>query len=173
MSTVLFSKSFIQKINAIIRGFWWARVQDDNPTSPIAFHSWEDIYQTKENGGLGIRDLYTVNKSLLTHAAWDIATNKNPFLSSILKAKYYHNGPFWTTNTNGPRSIFWSSILQVKRIYVPILSTNSMQVIAPFGPIRGVPFGILFKTTCIYRSLLYPFLLLFLNFGFLTLVPGM
>ena len=73
---------------------WSSGLQDDNPTSPIAFRSWEDIYQTKENGGLGIRDLYTVNKSLLTHAAWDIATNKNPFLSSILKAKYYHNGPF-------------------------------------------------------------------------------
>jgi len=106
MSTVLFSKSFIQKINAIIRRFWWAGVQDDNPTSPIAFRFWEDICQTKENGGLGIRDLYTVNKSLLTHATWDIATNKKPFLSSVVKAKYYHNGPFWTANTNGPRSVF-------------------------------------------------------------------
>jgi hypothetical protein len=69
MSTVLFSKTFVGKIIAIIRRFWWADVQDDNPTSPIAFRSWDDICQSKENGGLGVRDLYTVNKSLLTHAA--------------------------------------------------------------------------------------------------------
>jgi hypothetical protein len=48
MSTVLFSKTFVGKINAIIRRFWWARVQDDNPTSPIAFRSWEDICQPEE-----------------------------------------------------------------------------------------------------------------------------
>ena len=63
---------------------------------------------------LGIRDLYTVNKSLLTQAAWNIVTNQNPFLTSVLKAKYYHNTSFWTANTTGPGSIFWSSILQVK-----------------------------------------------------------
>jgi GH25 family lysozyme M1 (1,4-beta-N-acetylmuramidase) len=110
MSTVLFSKTFVGKINAIITRFWWASVQDDNPTNPIAFRSWDDICQPKENGGLGIRDLYTVNKSLLTQAAWNIVTNKNPFLISVLKAKYYHNTSFWTANTTGPRSIFWSSI---------------------------------------------------------------
>jgi hypothetical protein len=64
-----------------------------------------------DNGGLGIRDLYTVNKSLLTHAARNIATNKNPLLTSVLKAKYYHNTSFWNTNTTGPRPIFWSTIL--------------------------------------------------------------
>ena len=96
----------MERINAIIRKFWWAGAQEDNPTSSTAFRSWEDICQPKENGGLGIRDLYTVNKSLLTHAAYDIANNKNPFLTAVLKAKYFHNNSFWTANTTGPRSIF-------------------------------------------------------------------
>jgi len=76
----------------------------------------------KENGGLGIRDLHTINKSLIIHGAWNIATNKNPFLTVILKAKYFHNSPFWTATADGPRSIFWSSILQVKNN----LSSNSI-----------------------------------------------
>jgi len=121
MSTVLFSKTFVHRITAIIRRFWWTGVQDDNPTSPIAYCSWDDICQSKENGGLGIRDLYTVNKSLLTQAAWNIATNKNHFLSSVIKAKYYHDASFWTAKTNGPQSVFWSSVLQVKKE----LSANS------------------------------------------------
>jgi hypothetical protein len=36
MSIVLFSKTFVERINAKIRRFWWARVQEDNHTSPIA-----------------------------------------------------------------------------------------------------------------------------------------
>ena len=94
MSTVLFSKTFVGKITAIIRKFWWTRVQEDNPTSPIAYRSWDDICQPKENGGLRIRDLYTANKSLLIQAAWNIATQKNPMLSTVLKAKYYPNSSF-------------------------------------------------------------------------------
>jgi hypothetical protein len=54
MSTVLFSKSFVGRITAIIRKFWWTGVQEDSPTSPIAYRSWHDICQPKENGGLGI-----------------------------------------------------------------------------------------------------------------------
>ena len=56
-----------------------------------------------------------INKSLITKAAWNIATNKNPFLTAILKAKYFSNASFWTANSGGPRSIFWSSILQIRK----------------------------------------------------------
>jgi hypothetical protein len=32
-----------------------------------------------------------------------------------MKSKYFHNSFFWTAKTDGPRSIFWSSILQVRQ----------------------------------------------------------
>lgn len=113
MSTVLFSKSFVQQITAIIRKFWWLGVQEENTTSPIAYRSWDDICQSKDNGGLSIRDLEAVNRSLIIHAAYNIANNKNPFLSSVL-SKYYPNSSFWTASSSGTRSIFWSSLMQVK-----------------------------------------------------------
>lgn len=78
MSTILFSKSLIERITAIIRKFWWAWVQEDNPTSPIAFRSWDDICQIKKNRDFGIRDLHNVNRSLIIHAAYNVATNKTP-----------------------------------------------------------------------------------------------
>jgi hypothetical protein len=111
MSTALFSKSFVGRITAIIRKFWWTGVQEDSPTSPIAYRSCHDMCQPKENGGLGIRDLYSVNKSLLIQAAWNVATHKNPMLSAVLKAKYYPNSSFWTATCTDIKSIFWSSIL--------------------------------------------------------------
>jgi len=38
---------------------------------------------------------------MIIHSAWNVATNKNPFLTAILKAKYYPNHSFWTAPTNG------------------------------------------------------------------------
>jgi hypothetical protein len=116
LSIVLFSKGFIDQITAIIRQFWWAGVKEDNVTSHIPYRSWQDICQSKENGGLAIRDLHTVNKSLILNAAWRIATEKHEYISAILKSKYYPNQSFWTATKNIPKSIFWSSILQVKDI---------------------------------------------------------
>jgi hypothetical protein len=114
MSTVLFSKTFINKIISINRKFWWIGVQAENPTNPLHFHSWDDISKPKAQGGLGIRDMELINKSLLIQTAWNIVTDKNPFLSNILKAKYYPNSSFWTNPTSGPKSVFWSSVLQIK-----------------------------------------------------------
>jgi hypothetical protein len=80
------------------------------------FRSWDDICKSKDNGGLGIRDIQKVNHSLIINAAWNIATGKNNFLSSILKAKYYPNTSFWNASNSPTKSIFWSSITQVKDI---------------------------------------------------------
>jgi hypothetical protein len=114
MSIVLFSKTFIAKINAIIRKFWWAGIQDENPTNPIAFRSWDDICKPTNQGGLGTRDMELINKSLLIQTTWNIITNKTPILSNVLKAKYYPTSSFWTATATGPRSVFWSSVLQVR-----------------------------------------------------------
>jgi hypothetical protein len=106
----------------MIKKFWWAGVQEDNATSPIPFRSWKDICQSKENGGFGIRDKPTVNRSLILNVAWRIATEKDEHLAYVLKSMYYSNKSFWTSNKNMPKSIFWSSILQVQ----DILSSNTV-----------------------------------------------
>jgi hypothetical protein len=62
-----------------------------------------------------IRDLFTVNKSLLLNAVWKIATGKNQFLSDILKAKYYPNSSFWLAGNHSTKSAFWASITSIKK----------------------------------------------------------
>ena len=56
-----------------------------------------------------------MNRSLILNAAWHIATQKDPYLSAILKAKYYPNTSFWLSKNSSTKSIFWSSILQIKQ----------------------------------------------------------
>jgi hypothetical protein len=66
--------------------------------------------------------MHTVNKSFIINATWRIATEKDEYLAFVLKSKYYPNKSFWTTDKNVPKSIFWSSILQVQ----DILSSNTV-----------------------------------------------
>jgi hypothetical protein len=109
-----FSKTFIEQINTIIRRFWWAGVQEEHQTNPIAFRSWDDICKPPQQGGLGIRDMELINKSLLFQSTWNVATNKDLLLTATLKAKYFPHNNFWTAPSTGFRSVFWASLLQVK-----------------------------------------------------------
>ena len=118
MSTILFSKKFIGKITSIIRKFWWAGIQEDNCFIGFHFRAWKDICRRKQEGGLGIRDLFTVNKSLILNAVWKIATGTNKFLSDIIKSKYYPDTSFWLSPNHSTKSAFWASVTSVKKVLV-------------------------------------------------------
>ncbi|CAN6177724.1 unnamed protein product [Urochloa humidicola] len=114
MAHVLLKKKLLAKITTIVRKFWWAGVQDEDASQPLHFRAWEDICRDKAQGGLGIKRIDLVNKSLLLKMAWSIVSQQDPLLSAILKAKYYPNNSFWTAPMHTPRSLFWASILKIK-----------------------------------------------------------
>ncbi|WVZ83725.1 hypothetical protein U9M48_030845, partial [Paspalum notatum var. saurae] len=115
MTNILFPKNFFEKINSFLRNFWWKGSQSEGENKTICFRTWEDICQPKYLGGLGIKSISTVNKSLVTHAAWMIAAQREPFLSKVLKAKYHPHTSFWKAPSSGVRSVFWSSIQSVRQ----------------------------------------------------------
>ncbi|KAJ1268856.1 hypothetical protein BS78_07G165500 [Paspalum vaginatum] len=114
MTNILFPKEFLEKITTIIRNFWWKGNQNKGMTKPICFRAWEDIYQPKKLGGLGIKNISIVNKSMVTHTTWMVAAQKDSFLSKVLKAKYHPHTSFWKASPIGSRSVFWSSIQSIK-----------------------------------------------------------
>jgi len=140
MSTILFSKTFIEELTTIIKRVWWSRIQEENSTRPIQFRSWEDMCQNKNNGGLGIRNLHLVNKSLIMNVAYNIVTNKNPLLSAVIKAKYYPNSSFWTVPNSTTKLAFWSSVLQVRKelssnVHLQLHDGNSSIWSSPWFPL--------------------------------------
>jgi hypothetical protein len=61
-------------------------------------------------------------------------------LAAVLKAKYYPDSSFWTAKNSGPRSVFWSSILQVKQqlhdnVILQLHAGNSSVWSSPWCPI--------------------------------------
>ncbi|XP_062186293.1 uncharacterized protein LOC133889797 [Phragmites australis] len=69
-----------------------------------------------------------------------IAYNQDPHLSSVIKAKYFPFNSFWTAPSHGAKSVFWSSIMQVKNeltsnCFYQILQGNSNIWSQPWCPI--------------------------------------
>jgi hypothetical protein len=121
MSNILFTKKFIAKIRTIIRNFWWTGIKNESTTRCLCLRAWKDICTSKNEGGLGIRNLQAMNQSLLLMTAWRIADNRDTYLYSVLKSKYFVDSSIWRPNVNTPKSVFWASILKV----LPILKDHT------------------------------------------------
>uniref|UniRef100_J3L5V2 Reverse transcriptase domain-containing protein n=1 Tax=Oryza brachyantha TaxID=4533 RepID=J3L5V2_ORYBR len=120
MSHILMSNQLIKKLTSIIRKFWWKGSLTGDDTDGICFRSWQYICKPKNEGGLGVRDLWAINKALLIQSAWNFLSRPNELISTVLKAKYFPDRPFWLCSHQGPKSIFWSSIIKIK----PFLSSS-------------------------------------------------
>ena len=96
MSNIMLNKSTINKLTSIIRKFWWTHINKDNDSKPIYFRAWDDnckpMLWPKHNC---IRDLYTMNKSIVSTMAWRIIKNPTSLLTRILRAKYFQNSSIW------------------------------------------------------------------------------
>lgn len=121
MANILFTKKFIAKHTAIIRNFWCTSVRENDSTKSLCLRAWKDIYNSKDEGGLGVRNLKAINESLILCAAWRLAKSPSSHLYLVLKAKYFPNASIWTATTTTPKSAFRASILKM----LPKLKTHS------------------------------------------------
>lgn len=115
MATTLLPKKIIAKLTSIIRIFWWTGVREGQDKKPLCLKSWSDICKPVQDGGLGIRDIQMANRSLILNAAWRLVSKLDEPVSQILKGKYFPNTSFWRASKNSPKSIFWSSILNLRK----------------------------------------------------------
>jgi hypothetical protein len=74
-----------REVVKIQRNFLWGGL---SLKRRINWVKWEDICRTKEEGGLGIRDLRVVNLSLLAKWRWKLLTNDDEVWKNVMVAKY-------------------------------------------------------------------------------------
>ena len=89
VSNILITKKFIAKLTTIIRNFWWTGIRENNSNRSICLRAWKDICNSKQEGGLGIRNPKAINEGLILVAAWRLANSRASHLYLILKSKYF------------------------------------------------------------------------------------
>lgn len=110
MSCFLLPLSLVQEIEQMVRQYWWG----GNNTKSLKWFAWNRLCRSKENGGMGFRNLESFNKALLMKQAWRLVTSPDILLSRIFKARYFPHGTFFTAETGDRPSMTWRGILSVR-----------------------------------------------------------
>ncbi|XP_073280655.1 uncharacterized protein [Primulina huaijiensis] len=98
-----------KEIQRMINSFWWGRKQ--NSAKGLNWLRWEKLCVPKEYGGMGFRDFYGFNLSMLGKQGWKLISDPNATICRIYKAKYYPRRDFLNANLGHNPSFAWRSIL--------------------------------------------------------------
>ncbi|XP_016206001.1 uncharacterized protein LOC107646324 [Arachis ipaensis] len=113
MNVLKFPKSFCRRICAKVARFWWAASGKERG---IHWKRWDNITESKRDGGLGFKDLEKQNTAYLAKQAWRALKNPNAIWVQILKSIYFPGGNFWTAKGRKGASWVWKSILHGREL---------------------------------------------------------
>lgn len=92
MATAALPKGVIDKIEALIRGFFWGKPEG---TRYLAYVAWAKIQTPYAEGGLGVRNLQKVNEAMLLKALWKLASGSKCLWAQQVRAKYLPRSELW------------------------------------------------------------------------------
>ncbi|XP_042958083.1 uncharacterized protein LOC122293615 [Carya illinoinensis] len=107
MGIFLLPTSIINRLNQLIRKFWWGYNED---TSKIQWVRWNQLSYSKEAGGLGFRDFRSFNLALLAKQGWRILQNPSSLAAMVLKQKYFPKTSFLDATLGARPSFAWRGV---------------------------------------------------------------
>ncbi|KAJ4756264.1 RNA-directed DNA polymerase (reverse transcriptase)-related family protein [Rhynchospora pubera] len=76
--------------------------------------AWRHITVSKQQGGLGLKDMVKFQQSLHMKCLWSIARDDNSLWVQVLKAKYLQRTDLWSCNRTTRCTSLWRAIIAVK-----------------------------------------------------------
>jgi ribonuclease HI len=107
MSIFLLPKGLCSEINSMMQKFWWGNQENG---SHIHWMKWSRMGLSKNQGGMGFRDLVCFNKALLAKQGWRLIKSPESLAGKIIRAKYYPNSSFLEASLGSKPSFAWRSI---------------------------------------------------------------
>ncbi|KAJ7974654.1 Ribonuclease H [Quillaja saponaria] len=100
----------IDKVEKVCRGFLW-RDEDEKRKLMIG---WEEIMRSKNEGGLGLKNLRTINQAFLTIVGCGMLTDNQSLWAQVMKAKYIKGSDLFQSQVAKPLdSPFWKAICKI------------------------------------------------------------
>lgn len=78
--------------------------------------AWDRLSTVKEAGGLGFKDLKQFNIAMLAKQGWRLLNDANPFVTRIMKSKYFPSTDFLNAKLGTNPSYMWRSILAAQTV---------------------------------------------------------
>lgn len=111
MQTFLLPKWVINRIDKVRRAFLWhGHKAQQGGKRYMSLASWELVTTTREQGGLGIKNLHTFNKALLAKVVWKwMQAERPPWMQMVRQSTPNNLRPWEVTNATK----LWQDIKKV------------------------------------------------------------
>uniref|UniRef100_A0A8I6XX79 Reverse transcriptase domain-containing protein n=1 Tax=Hordeum vulgare subsp. vulgare TaxID=112509 RepID=A0A8I6XX79_HORVV len=109
MSVFDLTKGLCEQMRTMICRFFCAQQEDDQK---IHWLSAEKLTRSKQEGGLGFKDLHTFNLAMFAKHAWRLLDSPKSLCARVLKARYYPHTDILNAEAREGISYAWRNILQ-------------------------------------------------------------
>ena len=113
MGCFLLPKSLCKDIEALIPKFWWGYKGE---ARKIHWVAWKNLCLSKNNGGLGFKDIVNFNLALLGKQVWRLLHNTDSLLYKPFKSKYFPNCSILDDEVKTNGSYAWQGILKARQV---------------------------------------------------------
>ncbi|GMI84947.1 hypothetical protein HRI_002164000 [Hibiscus trionum] len=107
MQCFLLPSSLCKALEQSMAKFWWRTA---GTSKGIHWTSWNQLAYSKQEGGMGFRDLGQFNVALLAKQCWKLIKHPDSLLARVLKARYYPSTDFLHANLCSNPSYTWRSL---------------------------------------------------------------
>lgn len=119
-SAFILPKMCVKRINSLCNVFLWKWNNESHNSTRVA---WETVVLTKDQGGLGIRDLHTWNKTCCLKLIWMLFFRACSvwvawFIEEILKGSIQN---YWTTKPSSSYSWLANKLLKLRHEIFPLI----------------------------------------------------
>ena len=105
--------SLCNKLNSLIRNFWWGQREKERK---LAWIAWEKMCTPKAERGMGFKDLRAFNLALLAKQGWRLTQNIESLAHRVLKARYFPESNFLEAQIGKKPSYTWRSLMAAKEV---------------------------------------------------------
>lgn len=113
MNLMIIPNEVCNVIQKQMNSFWWG---NGGSGKGIKWMSWAKLCDEKENGGLGFKDMHQFNIAMLAKQGWRLLNDDNPFVTSIMRARYFPNTDYLNAKLGDNPSYMWRSIFSAQDI---------------------------------------------------------
>lgn len=111
MQSALLPESICNEIERIFRRFIWA---DSTEKKAIHLIKWSTLCQPKLDGGIGTRNMQSMNKAFVMKLGWGILHDSDSLWASVLRSKYIRTQEGTDqVHAKGRDSPLWKAICKV------------------------------------------------------------
>ncbi|XP_024164202.1 uncharacterized protein LOC112171222 [Rosa chinensis] len=108
MNCYLLPKSLCDDIYQLCASFFWG---DTDEHKKIHWRSWDRMCLTKQEGGMGFKNIYAYNLAMLAKKGWRIVTNPDSLIAKLYKARYFPYCSFWEAELGDSPLFSWRSCI--------------------------------------------------------------